>query len=177
MATTTHRPATGAQVAFVNRLLGEREVPASWTARIAELLDAEPEMRKVSEVIDSLRELPYARTDRAEASTATPTVAAGLYCLGSKADPRRYKVDIPTEGRWAGRTFVRLVLPNSETENIRNRQQAADILAGIAADPDAAHRLYADVTGRCWKCNRMLTDAVSVARGTGPDCAKVIAGG
>lgn len=48
---------------------------------------------------------------------------------------------------------------------------ARSFIAEIAADPEAASRLYGQEIGRCGRCNRTLTDEVSRAAGIGPVCA------
>jgi hypothetical protein len=159
------------QTRLIDNLLRERDVPFSWVMRVDQLREAGMGKSKASQVIDSLRNMPYKRTERAE-STPAPTVESGVYALGGTADPVRYKVRNVTEGRWAGRTFLDVLLANGEREPVRNRRQVAEILTAIAADIEAARKLYADTTGKCWSCNRLLTDPVSVSVGLGPDCRK-----
>lgn len=48
------------------------------------------------------------------------------------------------------------------------RQQVIDL---IAADPEAASRLYGREIGHCGRCGRSLTDTESRAQGIGPVCA------
>lgn len=45
------------------------------------------------------------------------------------------------------------------------------IIARIAADPEAASRLYGQEIGECGRCGRTLTDEASRAEGIGPVCA------
>jgi len=103
------------------------------------------------------------------APAATPTVAEGNYAIASTGDNDLafYRVEHGT-GSWAGTTFVRLVVGGHPDRNVR-REHVAGILARIAADPDAAPR-YGREIGRCWMCNRHLTDADSRRLGIGPDC-------
>lgn len=96
-------------------------------------------------------------------------VPEGHYAIASTGDNDLafYKVEHGT-GTWAGRIFVRLVVGGHPDRNVP-RNQTEGILARIAADPDSAAR-YGQEIGRCWMCNRHLTDATSRALGIGPDC-------
>lgn len=47
---------------------------------------------------------------------------------------------------------------------------ALDVLLGLA-DPSTAGLAYAIESGRCWRCNRLLTVEDSIIRGLGPVCA------
>ena len=40
----------------------------------------------------------------------------------------------------------------------------------INSDHQAAGKMYALQSGNCWKCNRMLTDPLSIELGIGPTC-------
>lgn len=106
------------------------------------------------------------------APEATPAaVAAGHYAIPSTGsnDLAFYRVD-HGEGRWAGRTFVKLVVGGHPEQNMP-RSHVPGILARIAADPDAGPR-YGREIGRCCVCNRELTDDESRAAGIGPKCAQ-----
>ena len=47
----------------------------------------------------------------------------------------------------------------------------ANLLRVLASsDLGTAGRRYGTETGRCWRCNRPLTDAISKALGVGPEC-------
>jgi hypothetical protein len=98
--------------------------------------------------------------------------AAGHYAIVSTGDNDLafYRVDRPTEGDYAGRVFVKLIVGGHPDRNVR-RDHVAGILARIAADPHAAAR-YGQQIGRCHVCNRTLTDQASRAAGIGPECAK-----
>lgn len=112
--------------------------------------------------------------DAAQAHTAAPAatvdVPAGHYAIQSTGanDLAFYRVDRPTEGDYAGRTFVKLVVGGKPDRNVR-RDHVAGILARIAADQGAAQR-YGTELGRCSSCNRTLTDQLSRSLGIGPEC-------
>ena len=82
-----------------------------------------------------------------------------------------YKVDRPTEGRWAGYVFVkRLVGP--EEQRLSQKQSAA-ILAKIGEfGAEKASKLYGKEIGHCGVCGRRLTNDESREAGIGPICAQ-----
>lgn len=111
---------------------------------------------------------PVARPAR----PSQPDVAAGYYAIvdaTGRNDLRFYRVDRPTEGRWAGYTFVKEVIGGHADQRVA-RDAVDGILAAITADPEAGPR-YGREIGRCYACHRHLTDEVSRAAGIGPDCA------
>lgn len=101
-----------------------------------------------------------------------PEVREGHYAVASVTgnnDLDFFRVDRPTEGRWAGRTFVKRVIGGHPEYAVRG-EDARRVLERIAADPEAGQR-YGQEIGRCCACNRRLTDEASRAAGIGPDCA------
>ena len=74
-----------------------------------------------------------------------------LYDLGPIESP------IPERVRW------------TSEEVTRQNYKAANAL--LTGDPEAAGKMYAREFGRCYVCNRKLTDPHSVQTGIGPDCA------
>lgn len=102
-----------------------------------------------------------------------PRVAKGYYALETDDGIKFYKVDRPTEGKWAGYTFLS-AQASDDFWPIKNRDQKRAILESIAADPAEAGARYGREIGRCWKCHRTLTDATSRANGIGPDCANKV---
>lgn len=97
----------------------------------------------------------------------------GYYALpysveGETVHPMFFRVERPTTGKHAGKTFVRVQA--SDTFHNLSWHVAADVLDRIAADPAAAALRYAREIGKCSRCNRTLTDDESRARGMGPDC-------
>ncbi len=108
----------------------------------------------------------------------TPDVPAGRYALtGDDGTTDFYKVDRPTEGKWAGFTFVKLLVANGgygdDMGEQRLRQaQGATILRRIL-DTGVMESLtrYGHELGACGICGRTLTDNESIERGIGPVCA------
>lgn len=52
----------------------------------------------------------------------------------------------------------------------RGGRRTAILRAILTVGPAAASALYGQTIGRCGRCNRTLTDALSRSRGIGPDC-------
>lgn len=101
-----------------------------------------------------------------------PDVPAGRYCLERNGELKFYQVDRPTEGRWAGFTFVKqLIGAPGDYRKIRfTKEQARPILEEIAKDPRAASSRYGMESGVCGVCSSPLTNAESLAYGIGPIC-------
>lgn len=152
--------ATPAQVKFAASLAAERGVPADTFATLTR--------KEISKTIDMLKGMPRiaAPTTPAEA----PEVPEGRYAIEVDGVVKFYKVDRPTEGKWAGYVFVK-VQASDDTFPIRNREAKAAILATIAKDPKEAMLRYGREIGACGHCGRTLTDEASRARGIGPICA------
>lgn len=135
--------------------------------------EVDPQPAAASRVIDALLALPDgAEATATPARTSTAQVDAGRYALVDEDGAVKfYTVDRPTEGRWAGYTFLN-AMGSDERYPIRDRNAKAAIMAKIAADPGKAMRRYAAELGRCAYCGRELTDETSRAAGIGPDCAQ-----
>lgn len=97
-------------------------------------------------------------------------VPAGRYALETPEGVKFYKLDCPTEGRWAGYTFLN-AQASDEFWPIKDRQTKTAIMAKIAEDPQAASIRYGKELGVCGICGRTLTDEESRERGIGPVCA------
>ncbi|AYP70034.1 hypothetical protein I5G62_gp48 [Mycobacterium phage CRB2] len=101
-------------------------------------------------------------------------VPAGRYAIetedGATNGLAFYKVDRPTEGRWAGRVFVKLMV--SDEEQRMSWAASKSILAKIAEVGAAeASARYGHEIGECGVCGRTLTNDESRERGIGPICA------
>lgn len=96
----------------------------------------------------------------------------GYYALDVVGDNRAikfFRVERPTKGQWAGKTFIKEQAGDSFFP-IEPRQRGYTYLTQIAADPEAAGRLYAKALDKCTRCGRTLTDPESRERSMGPDC-------
>jgi hypothetical protein len=115
----------------------------------------------------------FAKTDLA--GRPAPKVPDGRYAIVSEPgdDGRQvvkfYRVNTPTEGRWAGYTFVD-VQASDELYPVKNRDARSAILNAIARDVRGALQLYGQELGHCGHCGRTLTDDLSRERGIGPVC-------
>lgn len=103
-----------------------------------------------------------------------PDVPAGHYALpgGEPGVILFYKVDRPTEGRWAGHTFVSRQA-SDEYFPVRGESAKSLVLEAIVAyGPKESTVLYGHELGVCGVCGRTLTDETSRANGIGPVCIK-----
>ena len=123
---------------------------------------------------------------RAARAAAPPAVAApliavptGHYAVASATghnDLDFYRVERPTEGRWAGRTFVRRVIGGRPAVPVRGAEARVALARIDDAGVDACAARYGIELGRCYRCNRHLTDRVSRMLGIGPDCRRLVEG-
>ncbi len=112
--------------------------------------------------------------DRQAGRPSAEEVPAGRYAIdtndGAVNELAFYKVDRPTEGRWAGYVFVKHIVGGDEERMSRAAGDA--ILAKIAeVGAEAASARYGHEIGECGMCGRQLTNDESRARGIGPICA------
>lgn len=168
---TAGRPATDRQKDFVRTLLAERTgIEAAEAirtrlneARVAGQLTA----AFVSACIDALLEIPKAEAE------ATP-IPDGRYALPAEDGHFVfYKVDNPTEGRWAGYTFIsQLVGSVGDWDEQRlSREVSRSVQERIAADPEEAARMFGIKARACGYCGSPLSNIQSRAAGYGETCA------
>lgn len=117
------------------------------------------------------------RTDRvrpiASENDRIPDVPAGHYAVPSATgnnDLDFYRVDRPSEGRWHNYTFVKRVIGGHADTPVRGSERRSALERILKAGPYAAAVLYGQKLGRCYRCNRHLTDELSRHLGIGPDC-------
>lgn len=123
---------------------------------------------KIEKALTTLKALEASVTVIAPA--VKPNVADGHYALTVEGVVKFYEVVTPTEGKWAGFTFVNAQA--SDDHYKIGREASARILAEIAQNPEAAMKLYGIALGKCGHCGRTLTDETSRALGIGPVCNK-----
>ena len=102
-----------------------------------------------------------------------PNVPAGRYAVKSLSgnnDLDFFRVDRPTQGTWAGRTFVKRVIGGRADTPVRGASAEKVLKAILAAGPDKAMALFGQTLGYCGRCGRSLTDETSRALGIGPVC-------
>jgi len=133
---------------------------------------------KASEVIDRLLAKPHApKAPTGNGSAMMPEVPAGRYATDSRTgnnDSDFWRVDRPTDGRWAGYTFVSRVIGGHEDTRVRGAEAREALDAIVAAGPQEAMLRYGREIGECGRCGRHLTDETSRAYGLGPDCRKAM---
>lgn len=168
-------PASEKQVEFIATLVAEKDLSDYAHAEAARrVASGETVIPKSSahQAINELLALPKRQATTERPALVDYDVPAGRYALAeSDGVTRFFVVDKPTEGRWAGRTFVK-VQASDDLFPLKNRQQANSVLRRIAADPRAASLLYGRQIGSCGVCGRTLTDETSRANGIGPVCAE-----
>lgn len=134
--------------------------------------------RSADDVSDSINRLKAegftGRTSAPAAAPSVDAVPAGRYAVATEDGAINtlafYKVDRPTEGRWAGFVFVKLIV--SDDEQRLSKAASATVLAKIAAvGAEAASAAYGHEIGACGVCSRTLTNDESRERGIGPICA------
>jgi len=166
MHTTTH-PASPKAIGYARALLETRQVPEAWLPAAEDAL-TQGDARRVSTLIDALKPLPWKALP--DVIGKALDVPAGRYAVATEAGPLGfYRVSRPTEGRWAGRTFV--TVQASDDEHPVRGLAATAVLGKIAADPEGASTTYGRELGVCGVCGRTLTDEASRAAGIGPVCA------
>jgi hypothetical protein len=122
------------------------------------------EQRTLQQYTGGNKQSPVTRT-----TTGFPDVPEGHYALEIDGAVKFYKVDKPTEARWAGWVFLS-AQASDDLHPIKNREHKERILRAIAEDVEGAMTRYGQEIGRCGKCHRTLTDETSRAYGIGPDC-------
>lgn len=166
--TPSPKPASEASVNFLVKLSAERAphvaeaVIREWAAIMGQ--------RMVSAKIEELKALPVVAKAEAPATDA-PDVPAGRYAVtGEDGSTKFYRVDRPTEGKWAGYVFVK-VQAGDELHPLKGRTAKDGVLRKIAADGiQEAMLRYGREIGECGHCGRTLTNEESRELGIGPIC-------
>jgi hypothetical protein len=166
--------ATDRQVSYIEMLVRTRGTAADAAVEVRDLT-----MSDASAFIGRLLALPVNQVSGARvfSAPALPHVREGRYAITENGHVAFYRVDKPTEGKWAGRTFVAKVIGGREDFSSRvkvyDSAERYRILAEIAKDEDGALRQYGMLVGQCGHCGRVLTDEESRKAGIGPVCARV----
>lgn len=181
MTTLASRPATEPQINYVRSLIARRDTSAvSDMVRIInqKIDDDKLTHGTVSSAIDALLKLPLkielAQRDASaleRIAVATIQIPEGHYAIGPIDATKFYKVDKPSKGRWAGRTFLS-IQASDVCHPIKNHEERRYVFETIAQDPRAAAIRYGKELGRCSICHRTLTDPDSINAGIGPVCAR-----
>ena len=171
---TVAREATESQITYLRSLMMDKAARLGLDAAEASAkldawlptLDINHASAHIGFTLDALKALPKVQAPAVD-------VPAGRYAVATEDGATNalafYKVDRPTEGRWAGYTFVKLIVSDDEQRLSRAASQA--VLAKIAeVGPAEASALYGHEIGSCGVCGRTLTNDESRARGIGPVC-------
>lgn len=130
----------------------------------------QPTRGQASAWIDELKSRQRDRPAAPRGRGGLPTVPAGRYAIAAAdGEVYTYKVDRPSDGKFAGWTFVSWIR-NNGYESRLPMIHAKKVLAAIAEDPKGALVAYGRRTGSCGLCGRKLTDPESVELGIGPIC-------
>jgi hypothetical protein len=187
-------PATPGQVDYIKGLLDGKDLMASprifdqcnamdadeFAQHIESLKDRAATITRASASawIETLKQLPWKPRERKGpdapdrgARVSTPDVPAGRYAVETdEGHLAFYRVDRPTEGKWAGYTFVK-VYASDELHRLPSRAAADGVLRKIAeVGPETAMKRYGQEIGSCGHCGRTLTDETSRELGIGPVC-------
>lgn len=108
----------------------------------------------------------------ANARELAASIPGGRYAVRNASGQFEfYKLDKPTEGRWAGYTFLK-VQASDEFHPIKSAARMISVFGGIIdAGVKESSTAYGHQLGSCGVCGRTLTDAESIAAGIGPKCA------
>jgi len=102
-----------------------------------------------------------------------PEVPEGFYAVASRTgnnDLDFFSVDRPSEGRWAGSVFVKRVIGGHVDTPVRGAEARSALEAIVEQGISESGALYGREIGRCYVCNRHLTDELSRELGIGPTC-------
>lgn len=173
--------ASTGQLGLLATILTERVVPADAAARLtARIAERDVTVGQFRTYLDYLKAQP--KIGQTTVVTAEVTVAgipsaevvpAGRYAVATEAGAVNelafYRVDRPTEGKWAGKVFVKLM--RSDEEQRMSFPASKAVLAKIAAvGAQQASAAYGQHIGSCGVCGRTLTNDESREIGIGPDC-------
>ena len=163
MGTTTTRPATGAQVNFINKLVEQREVaPEVWEA-VVEVQSGEMTTRQASAVIDVLKAQPWkakagavAENDLADEAGIYEVDGVVFQIKSNKAKTNLYAMEL-VDGVYV---YAGAIYKNKIKKTDRITVERAVELSGLI--------------GQCIRCSRTLTAEKSVRDAIGPVCIKKI---
>jgi len=180
--------ASEAQVKYLNTLLDQRVVSAALAESVTEALKSGSlSIRQASAFIDSLKASPWKPKDRPaniwdQVNAAVKDLETSFYAIPAGLVSAQ-RIDL----RGNDYLFVR-VRNFSGGRRVMSRVHGAvgapgytriapELQITLAGLMRGRHVEFAQnwhtVSGRCGKCNAVLTDKESRERGLGPDCAKM----
>lgn len=176
-------PATDKQVTLIKKLSGERDVPvtgrntdeagliASWESVFDGKFVSKSEASMVIDWLFTLQKTLQTRVAKGKMVSGS-SVPAGYYATDSLTGTNDYDFWMVSKGtgRWEGRTFIKRVIGGHPETPVRGAEQAKALQAIMETGLDEAAERYGREIGRCYRCNRHLTDETSRRLGIGPDC-------
>lgn len=124
---------------------------------------------------EAIKPVAPVQVTRASSSCPVPEGHYAVPSLSGKQDLDFFQVNRPKEGKWAGYVFVKRVIGGRPSVPVRKAEKARALAAIAAAGIEAAAVKYGQEIGRCYRCNRHLTDETSRRLGIGPDCRSRVA--
>lgn len=191
----TEPMATEPQVNYLKVLRDRKDLSSLSTEQVTWLISTDfskiPK-RRASDVIGTLKELPWKPRNEQEASerevkanTPMPVSASGIpdgyYAVkgveGHKNDISFFRLRSPKQGNWVGYQFTDQVVGHGKRYPVKDTDAREKIHKMIEEQGIVAcQQLYGQEIGACGRCGRELTDDTSRARGIGPDCWAIIGG-
>lgn len=164
-------PASDKQIAYVIGLQEERILPDEYNVLSEQQLKRR-ERDAVSSIINLLKTFPKKEKGSTRKQWSLP---AGRYAIkhSDTGEWWFFEVGKPTEGRWAGYTFIKRLVgaPGQYRKVDMTASERVGWLSAIEDDPKQAMVDYGMESGVCGRCSSPLTDPESLARGIGPVCA------
>lgn len=170
---TQINPPSDAQIKFVQDLLAQHVWPDSYTDEALRSM----ERRQVSRLIKQLQSAPAKKsTPVRQPSPPLPDneIPPGRYALHFEdAEWKFFQIDKPTEGKWNGRTFVRMLI--GSPGDYRQQNIYGDLAVNIIRliekrTPRLASIDFGLKSGSCGVCHSPLTNEESLKLGIGPKC-------
>ena len=170
--------ATERQVDFLHKLLNEREYDE--TPHLHDVRNEREIVSKAhaSELINWLKDRPFKSGLRPQPCAPKWSgfeVEPGHYAIPSATgnnDLDFFRVDAG-KGRHEGRMFVKRIVGGHPEYGmtVKDARYVLAFLSELTADARSlARQRYGTEIGRCYRCNRHLTDETSRKLGIGPDC-------
>ena len=164
-------PATEKQIEFIKSLALTRDLAPDYREMIDQLIpmleDQQIPRPVASRVIDKMKTFPNLPKEDVRVTDEMEMPNAGRYAIEHGGQMRFFKVDRPTQGKWAGFTFLSEQAGDEEFPVRGPRRKA--ILQALVNDSQAMAR-YGQEIGVCGACGRTLTDELSRELGLGPVC-------
>jgi hypothetical protein len=181
--TTVHDGKDG-QYELLQRLMAERDMPPlDPYDEIKDKVSKSEASGLISHLINDVKR-PVAIATIVE--NPDLNIPAGYYAtpsLTGNNDLDFWHVQKPTEGRWAGYTFVKRVigghtdqnLPRDSKKKVKSEKiarvtQTAALKAIVEFGVEKSHHLFGTELKFCRECGTHLTDKLSRELGIGPDC-------